>query len=530
MTRAGNGARSIAAVTFQSFVGSPGGTARIRTLGGHLCSRACLPAPAPPPSSAPGWSSPPPLPRTEQRRRAVQGTRPPGARPTRPASGRRAAGGATCGSRSSRAGSARCSTPTSPPRARATWSWWSPTAAPSPTASRPTCGTASTRPDASSLRFTQTNTDKGGHYRIVKSIVTDPRRDASCCGCGWSRSTGGSTTSTRCTTRPSATTARTTAPAPPADALVAQRRVRRQRAGVAPAVRPHLQRLRRHGQRRLARPRGPPPAQHDLRRRRAGQRRPGRPDHRRDGTARAPHRDAGPRLRWDAGGREAYGGHVGRGRRTPPRLVATTPAGTPTSAASAACPRARPASGGSTSPPPWCWPPPRTSCTRARSSPRPSAPWVWGDNIDGLSTPSGAYHEVWSRDAYQFGTALWADGDKAAARRIVDWLFTAQQKPDGSFPQNSDVTGKPVWTNLQLDEVALPIVLAQLTGQDRRGDVRAREEVRRLPRDVQGQGHRPRGAVLAAGALGEPGRLLAELHRGPDQRTGVRGRDRPRER
>ena len=95
----------------------------------------------------------------------------------------------------------------------------------------------------------------------------------------------------------------------------------------------------------------------------------------------------------------------------------------------------------------------------------PSAPWVWGDNIDGLSKPSGAYHEVWSRDAYQFGTALWADGDKAAARRIVDWLFTKQQKADGSFPQNSDVTGKPVWTNLQLDEVALPIVLAQLTGR-----------------------------------------------------------------
>ncbi len=95
----------------------------------------------------------------------------------------------------------------------------------------------------------------------------------------------------------------------------------------------------------------------------------------------------------------------------------------------------------------------------------PSAPWVWGDNIDGLSSPSGAYHEVWARDAYQFGTALWADGDRAAARRIVDWLFDTQQKPDGSFPQNSDVSGTPVWTNLQLDEVALPIVLAKLTGR-----------------------------------------------------------------
>ena len=49
----------------------------------------------------------------------------------------------------------------------------------------------------------------------------------------------------------------------------------------------------------------------------------------------------------------------------------------------------------------------------------PSAPWVWGDEIKDLSSPSGAYHLVWSRDAYQFGTALWAMGDKAAARRIV---------------------------------------------------------------------------------------------------------------
>lgn len=95
----------------------------------------------------------------------------------------------------------------------------------------------------------------------------------------------------------------------------------------------------------------------------------------------------------------------------------------------------------------------------------PSAPWVWGDEIPDLSSPSGAYHLVWSRDAYEFGTALWAAGDRAAARRIVDWLFRVQQKPDGSFPQNSDVRGRPVWGELQLDEVALPIVLARLVGR-----------------------------------------------------------------
>jgi glucoamylase len=96
----------------------------------------------------------------------------------------------------------------------------------------------------------------------------------------------------------------------------------------------------------------------------------------------------------------------------------------------------------------------------------PSAPWVWGDEVKDLSSPSGAYHLVWARDAYQFGTALWAMGDQPAARRIVDWLFRTQQMQDGSFPQNSDVSGTPVWGELQLDEVALPIVLAHLVGKD----------------------------------------------------------------
>jgi glucoamylase len=87
----------------------------------------------------------------------------------------------------------------------------------------------------------------------------------------------------------------------------------------------------------------------------------------------------------------------------------------------------------------------------------PTMPWVWGT---GLENPSGAYHLVWSRDLYQIATALIAAGDTAGANRAVDYLFFRQQKPDGSFPQNSTVDGAPHWTNLQLDEVAFPIVLA----------------------------------------------------------------------
>jgi glucoamylase len=94
----------------------------------------------------------------------------------------------------------------------------------------------------------------------------------------------------------------------------------------------------------------------------------------------------------------------------------------------------------------------------------PTMPWIWGDPTK-IENPSGPYHLVWSRDLYQIATALKAAGDTAGANRAVDYLFERQQKPDGSFPQNSTVDGTPHWTNLQLDEVALPIVLAWQLGR-----------------------------------------------------------------
>ena len=90
----------------------------------------------------------------------------------------------------------------------------------------------------------------------------------------------------------------------------------------------------------------------------------------------------------------------------------------------------------------------------------PAAPWAFGSD-----DPSGPYHLVWSRDLYQIATALIAAGDRAGAERALDFLFDVQQKPDGSFPQNSTVDGTPVWEGLQLDEVALPIVLAYQLGR-----------------------------------------------------------------
>ena len=84
-------------------------------------------------------------------------------------------------------------------------------------------------------------------------------------------------------------------------------------------------------------------------------------------------------------------------------------------------------------------------------------PWGFAVNAD---EGGGGYHFVWARDLYHQATGMLAAGDRAAADRTVTWLFERQQRPDGTFPQNSKVDGTPDQTNLQLDEVAFPIVLA----------------------------------------------------------------------
>ena len=60
-----------------------------------------------------------------------------------------------------------------------------------------------------------------------------------------------------------------------------------------------------------------------------------------------------------------------------------------------------------------------------------------------------------------------------AGERTVDparFLGRSRNTPFGGWtvtggPWMTIVSGTPVWTNLQLDEVALPIVLAKLTGR-----------------------------------------------------------------
>ncbi|MBX5467199.1 MAG: glucan 1,4-alpha-glucosidase [Firmicutes bacterium] len=71
----------------------------------------------------------------------------------------------------------------------------------------------------------------------------------------------------------------------------------------------------------------------------------------------------------------------------------------------------------------------------------------------------GGYHLVWPRDLVESASALLALGDTEGARHALEYLM-ATQAPDGSWPQNFWVDGRPYWSGSQLDETAFPIHLA----------------------------------------------------------------------
>ena len=96
---------------------------------------------------------------------------------------------------------------------------------------------------------------------------------------------------------------------------------------------------------------------------------------------------------------------------------------------------------------------------RGASIASPSSPWGGGPNANEadsqrLSRVSGRAIFITLR---RLSTPL-----AIAPPRIVcsTICFSVQQKPDGSFPQNSWVDGRPIGNGLQMDQVALPLVLA----------------------------------------------------------------------
>ncbi|MGQ0711346.1 MAG: glycoside hydrolase family 15 protein [Rhodoferax sp.] len=87
----------------------------------------------------------------------------------------------------------------------------------------------------------------------------------------------------------------------------------------------------------------------------------------------------------------------------------------------------------------------------------------WGETADDTQN-SGGYHLVWARDLFKFANALITAGDTASATSAVQYLFNVQQESTGRFPQNSQINGTAYWNGTQMDEQAMPILLAYRLG------------------------------------------------------------------
>jgi glucoamylase len=79
----------------------------------------------------------------------------------------------------------------------------------------------------------------------------------------------------------------------------------------------------------------------------------------------------------------------------------------------------------------------------------------WGDTTNN----AGGYHLVWPRDAIETGFAFTLLGQLDDAAQLLGYLAT-RQSPDGHWGQNFFPDGTPYWSGVQLDETALPVMLA----------------------------------------------------------------------
>ena len=91
-----------------------------------------------------------------------------------------------------------------------------------------------------------------------------------------------------------------------------------------------------------------------------------------------------------------------------------------------------------------------------------------GGSVASLSIPWGfskgdeeviGYHVLWPRDMVHTALGKLACGDAAGARRTLFYL-ACTQRADGSWSQNMWKSGKPHWKGVQMDTIAMPILLA----------------------------------------------------------------------
>ncbi|WDR06479.1 glycoside hydrolase family 15 protein [Devosia rhodophyticola] len=79
----------------------------------------------------------------------------------------------------------------------------------------------------------------------------------------------------------------------------------------------------------------------------------------------------------------------------------------------------------------------------------------WGSSHD----DAGGYHLVWTRDTVEAALAMIVIGQIEDAKRTLAYLI-GTQSDDGGWAQNYFPDGRGYWTGNQLDEVALPVILA----------------------------------------------------------------------
>ena len=89
-----------------------------------------------------------------------------------------------------------------------------------------------------------------------------------------------------------------------------------------------------------------------------------------------------------------------------------------------------------------------------------SIPWGAARGDDAL----GGYHRVWPRDLVETAGGLLAAGAGAEALRVLEYL-RATQEPDGHWPQNNWLDGSSYWQGVQMDECAFPILLVDMAGR-----------------------------------------------------------------
>ena len=91
----------------------------------------------------------------------------------------------------------------------------------------------------------------------------------------------------------------------------------------------------------------------------------------------------------------------------------------------------------------------------------------WGNTVSADNSATG-YRAVWPRDFYQVAMALLALGDTETPKVAFDFLRRVQVTNNtpgnngatGWFLQKSEVNGTPEWNQVQLDQTAMPIMLA----------------------------------------------------------------------